>query len=82
MVFWLEPHPSKSRHAGTRQYRLTVDQSQPLHDPSSVFAGKLMSTEAEVLKLRELSKVSAPSLVVRLIYNDMMLCSLIWIRKH
>jgi hypothetical protein len=47
----------------------------------SIFAGKLMFTEAEVLKLRALSEVSAPSLVVRLIYNDT-LRSLIWIRKR
>jgi hypothetical protein len=47
----------------------------------SVFAGKLVFMAAEVLELRELSEVSAPSLVVRSIYNDT-LRSLIWIRKR
>jgi len=66
MVFWLEPYPSKSRDAGTAQYHLTVDQKHPLHESMSVFAGKVMFTEAEVLKLRELSEVSAPSRSVNL----------------
>ena len=82
MVFWLEPYPSESRDAGTAQYHLTVDQKHPLHESMSVFAGKVMFTEAEVLKLRELSEVSALSLVVRSIYDDTMLRSLIWIRKR
>ena len=69
MVFWLEQYPSKLRDAGTAQYHLTVNQKHPLHKPTSVFAGNLMFTEAEVLNLRELSRVSAPSLVVLSIYN-------------
>ena len=51
------------------QYHLTVNQKHPLHEPRSVFAGKLMFTEAEVLNLRELSGVSGPFLVVQSIYN-------------
>ena len=80
MVFWLEPYPSKLRDAGMAEY-LTVDQKHPLHESMSAFAGELIFTEAEVFKLRTLSKVSAPSLVVQSIYNDMMLRSLIWIQK-
>jgi len=67
MVFWFEQYSSKSRDAGTAQSHLTDDQKHPLHESHSIFAG--MFTEAEVLNLRELSGVSAPSLMDRSIYD-------------
>ena len=69
MVFWFEQCRSMSLYAGKALHHLTTTQIHALHRSDSIFAGMVMFTGTEVLRLRTLSKVSRQSLVDWSIYN-------------